>query len=86
MRIFCDHCSLPISGTVKKIAGNINLHPECLTGPSKKEQLDLIDGRFRNRQNHAAGNGARSKRLKLLLATRRRKIRGDRPATLRRCF
>jgi hypothetical protein len=30
MRIICDHCSLPISGTVKRLAGNFNLHPDCL--------------------------------------------------------
>lgn len=30
MRIICDHCSLPISGTVKRLAGTFNLHPECL--------------------------------------------------------
>jgi hypothetical protein len=31
MRIICDHCSRPISGTVKRLAGNFNLHPDCLT-------------------------------------------------------
>ncbi len=30
MRIICDHCNRPISGTVKKLAGNFNLHPDCL--------------------------------------------------------
>ena len=29
MRIICDHCGYPLSGTVKK-NGNLNLHPECL--------------------------------------------------------
>lgn len=29
MRIICDHCSQPISGTVKRVAGNINLHLAC---------------------------------------------------------
>lgn len=52
MRIICDHCSHPVSGTVKKVAGNLNLHPECLgrlaneanqqataiTGPSQESQ------------------------------------------------
>ncbi len=30
MRIICDHCSRPISGTVKRLAGNFNLHPDCM--------------------------------------------------------
>jgi hypothetical protein len=30
MRIICDHCNQPISGTVKRLAGNFNLHPECM--------------------------------------------------------
>ncbi len=30
MRIICDHCIRPISGTVKRLAGNFNLHPDCL--------------------------------------------------------
>ncbi len=30
MRIICDHCSRPISGTVKRLAGNFNLHTDCL--------------------------------------------------------
>ncbi len=30
MRIICDNCSRPISGLVKRLAGNFNLHPDCL--------------------------------------------------------
>jgi hypothetical protein len=30
MRIICDYCSRPISGTVKRMVGNFNIHPECL--------------------------------------------------------
>jgi hypothetical protein len=30
MLIICDNCSRPISGTVKRVAGNFNLHPDCL--------------------------------------------------------
>ena len=30
MRIICDHCGYPVSGAVKKAAGKLNLHPECL--------------------------------------------------------
>ena len=29
MRIICDHCDLRISGTVKRLPGNFNLHPDC---------------------------------------------------------
>jgi len=29
MRIICDNCSRPISGAVKRLAGNFNLHPDC---------------------------------------------------------
>ena len=31
MRIICDQCNQPISGTVKRVTGNFNLHPHCLT-------------------------------------------------------
>lgn len=31
MRIICDQCDQPISGTVERFSGNFNLHPECLT-------------------------------------------------------
>ena len=30
MRILCDQCEQPICGTVKKLSGNFNLHPDCL--------------------------------------------------------
>jgi len=36
MRIICDHCSRPISGTVKRVAGNFNLHPDCQAQLSKE--------------------------------------------------
>jgi hypothetical protein len=86
MRIVCDHCSLPISGKVKKTSGNINLHPECLSGSLRNEHYDLVDGKFRDLENQAAGNGAQSKERKSLFAPKRRKIRKDRLATLRRRF
>lgn len=84
MRIVCDYCSYPISGAVKKIAGNINLHPECLPGPSQKEQGKVIDGTLRNGKHFAARDGAILRRL--TLATKRRKLRRNRAATLRRSF
>jgi hypothetical protein len=44
MRIICDHCSQPISGTVKRLAGNLNLHPDCLAqlgkGPKRESAAD----------------------------------------------
>ena len=30
MRIICDQCEQPISGTVKRVSGHFNLHPDCL--------------------------------------------------------
>ena len=36
MRIICDHCERPISGTVKQLAGNFNLHPDCMTELGKE--------------------------------------------------
>jgi hypothetical protein len=30
MRIICDQCDQPISGTVKRVSGILNLHPDCL--------------------------------------------------------
>jgi hypothetical protein len=36
MRIICDHCSRQISGTVKRLAGNFNLHPDCLDRSAKE--------------------------------------------------
>ncbi len=41
MRIICDHCSNPVSGTVKRIPGSLNLHPECLAQLGKDTQPEL---------------------------------------------
>jgi len=38
MRIICDHCSRQISGTVKRLAGNFNLHPDCLDRSAKEQK------------------------------------------------
>ena len=40
MRVICDHCSLPIAGTVKRLAGNLNLHPQCLAEPQKEAKRE----------------------------------------------
>ena len=37
MRIICDECGYPVSGTVKRTAGNLNLHPECLAQLGNRE-------------------------------------------------
>ena len=42
MRIICDHCSLPISGSVKRVPGNFNLHPDCQTQLDKQESLNQL--------------------------------------------
>ena len=36
MRIICDHCERRITGTVKVLAGTLNLHPDCLTELGKQ--------------------------------------------------
>ena len=41
MRIICDHCSNPVSGTVKKSPGNLNFHPECLAQLTKESKPEL---------------------------------------------
>ena len=44
MRIICDECGYPVSGTVKRTAGNLNLHPECLAqvGMEPNRQLTAV--------------------------------------------
>ncbi len=47
MRIICDHCNRSISGTVKRLAGNFNLHPDCLAylGKETRRQPTAVSGR-----------------------------------------
>jgi len=47
MRIICDHCNRPISGTVKRLAGNFNLHPDCLAylGKQTRHQPTAVSWR-----------------------------------------
>jgi hypothetical protein len=47
MRIICDHCSKPVSGSVERIPGNLNLHPECLArfGKEMKTELTAVSWR-----------------------------------------
>ena len=55
MRIICDHCSRPITGTVKRIAGNLNFHPDCLAERViEGTKPGSTDATFRDRENHAA--------------------------------
>jgi hypothetical protein len=52
MRIICDHCSRPISGTVKRTAEKLNLHPDCLAELAKEgTEVELTDGSFGGREN-----------------------------------
>ena len=58
MRIICDHCSRPISGTVKKLAGNFNFHPDCLAELVKEApKPESTDGSFRGPENHPTRTG-----------------------------
>jgi hypothetical protein len=44
MRIICDHCGSPISGTVKRVPGNFTLHPDCLAqlGKEPKDESTAV--------------------------------------------
>lgn len=44
MRIICDHCNRDINGTVKRVAGNFNLHPQCAAqlGNAQQESTALL--------------------------------------------
>jgi hypothetical protein len=41
MRIICDHCGRPMSGTVERVSGNFNLHPDCLAQLGKEAKHEL---------------------------------------------
>jgi hypothetical protein len=45
MRIICDHCSRPITGTLKRLVGNFNLHPECLAQAGKEAKQSATQSR-----------------------------------------
>jgi hypothetical protein len=51
MRIICDQCDQPISGTVKRVSGNFNLHPHCL--PEFTEELNTYFPSTYRRQEFA---------------------------------
>ncbi|MBA2702987.1 MAG: hypothetical protein H0U60_03945 [Blastocatellia bacterium] len=53
MRIICDHCDHPISGAVKLLAGNLNLHPDCLAELSKETNIATW-GTLQDRQASAS--------------------------------
>ena len=50
MRIICDHCSRPISGTVKRLAGNFNLHPDCLAYLGKQTRCQSTAVSWRSQE------------------------------------
>jgi hypothetical protein len=58
MRILCDRCSRPISGTVKKIAGSFNFHPNCFAALVKEGiSYEPTDASFPGRENYEARTG-----------------------------
>ena len=58
MRIICDHCSRPISGTVKKLTGNFNFHPDCLAELVKEApKPESTDASLRNPENQPTRTG-----------------------------
>ena len=47
MRIICDQCNQSITGTLKRVTGNFNLHPHCLiqfAGELKTSRLPKLTG------------------------------------------
>jgi len=50
MRIICDHCDRQISGTVKVLAGTLNLHPDCMTelGKDTKREVSTVSWQCQN--------------------------------------
>lgn len=40
MRIICDHCDRPISGTVKRMPENLNFHADCLAQLANERNED----------------------------------------------
>lgn len=51
MRIICDECGHPVSGTVTRVPGNLNLHPECLVRLSKESNFELTAISWRSGQS-----------------------------------
>ena len=48
MRIICDHCDRPISGTIKVLAGSLNLHPDCMTELGKETKPKSASGSWQS--------------------------------------
>jgi hypothetical protein len=51
MRIICDHCNQPISGTVKRLAGNFNLHPDCLAELGKDPKRESTAASWQSQES-----------------------------------
>ena len=51
MRIICDECGHPVSGTVKRVPGNLNLHPECLARLGKESNNEVTAVSWRSGQS-----------------------------------
>jgi hypothetical protein len=50
MRIICDHCDRPISGTVKRIPESLNFHADCLTELAKEAKEDTTAAMWPNQE------------------------------------
>jgi len=54
MRIICDHCDRQISGTVKVLAGTLNLHPDCMTELGKETKRTSTNVVWQHQENSVA--------------------------------
>ena len=54
MRIICDHCSQPIAGTVKRVAGNFNLHLVCIAELGKEAKRESTAVSWRGHESSAS--------------------------------
>jgi hypothetical protein len=53
MRIICDHCDRQISGTVKVLAGTLNLHPDCMNELGKETKSKSTAVSWQGQENSA---------------------------------
>jgi hypothetical protein len=54
MRIICDHCERKITGTVKVLAGTLNLHPDCVTKLGKQPNTRSTARLWQSQNNSVA--------------------------------
>lgn len=63
MRIICDHCDHPITGTVKVLAGNFNLHPDCMTELGKGTNQNSTAVSWQCQESSVSASGERNAAL-----------------------